>query len=92
MKWFNNIDFFRPPEDSPEMKYLRERAKAMGGPLPARKVKPIQITAPPLEIFKDALAGSRRPRSLHHRGFRRRPEEPDEASGTGQAGGAHRAG
>ena len=41
------------------MKYLRERNEAMGGPLPARNVKPIQITAPPLEIFKDALAGSR---------------------------------
>ena len=48
-----NIGFYRPPEDSPEMKYLREREKAMGGPLPARHVKPIQITAPPLEIFKD---------------------------------------
>ena len=53
----NNIGFYRPPEDSPEMKYLREREKAMGGPLPARHVKPIQITAPPLEIFKDLLAG-----------------------------------
>jgi pyruvate dehydrogenase E1 component len=53
----NNIGFYRPPEDSPEMKYLREREKAMGGPLPSRHVKPIQITAPPLEIFKDLLAG-----------------------------------
>jgi pyruvate dehydrogenase E1 component len=52
-----NIGFYRPPEDSPEMKYLREREKAMGGPLPARSVKPIQIAAPPLEIFKDLLAG-----------------------------------
>src|SRR5580698_6991946 len=46
------IGFYRPPEDSPEMKYLREREKAMGGPLPARNVKPIQITAPPLELFQ----------------------------------------
>jgi len=46
-----------PPEDSPEMKYLRERERAMGGRLPVRHVKPIQITAPPLEIFKDLLAG-----------------------------------
>ncbi len=53
----HNIGFHRPPEDSPEMKYLRERERAMGGPLPVRHVKPIQITAPPLEIFKDLLAG-----------------------------------
>ena len=54
-----SIGFHRPPEDSPEMKYLRARLNAMGGSLPARKVKPIQITAPALEIFQDALGGSR---------------------------------
>ncbi len=54
-----NVGFYRPPEDSPEMKYLRERNDLMGGPLPVRNVKPIQITAPALEVFKDALAGSR---------------------------------
>jgi pyruvate dehydrogenase E1 component len=55
----HNVGFYRPPEDSPEMKYLRERNEAMGGPLPARHVKPIEIKAPALETFKDALAGSR---------------------------------
>jgi pyruvate dehydrogenase E1 component len=55
----HSIGFHRPPEDAPEMKYMRERLNAMGGPLPARKVKPIQVTAPPLEIFQDALGGSR---------------------------------
>jgi pyruvate dehydrogenase E1 component len=55
----HNIGFYRPPEDAPEMKYMRERIKAMGGSLPARKVKPIQISAPPLEMFHDALGGSR---------------------------------
>jgi pyruvate dehydrogenase E1 component len=55
----DTVGFFRPPEDSPEMKYLRERTKTMGGSLPARNPKPIQIAAPPLEIFHDALGGSR---------------------------------
>ena len=27
--------FYRPPENSPEMKYLRERRQAMGGSVPA---------------------------------------------------------
>ena len=29
-----------------EMRYLRQRIEAQGGPLPARKVKPIEIKAP----------------------------------------------
>src|SRR5690349_22438490 len=48
-----HIDFLRPKEDSPEMKYLRARLEAQGGSLPERKVKPIEIKAPPLEIFHD---------------------------------------
>jgi pyruvate dehydrogenase E1 component len=55
----NTVGFFRPPDDSPELRYIRERMNAMGGPLPARNSKPIQITAPPLEIFNDAIGGSR---------------------------------
>ncbi len=55
----HEIGFLRPAEDSPEMKYIRSRIEAMGGTLPSRKVKPIEMTAPPLEAFHDALSGSR---------------------------------
>jgi pyruvate dehydrogenase E1 component len=54
-----HISFFRPPEDSPEMKYLRSRIDAMGGSVPKRTVKPIDLKAPPLETFHDAMGGSR---------------------------------
>jgi pyruvate dehydrogenase E1 component len=54
-----HIGFFRPPEDSPEMKYLHGRIQAMGGSLPARKVRPFEVKAPPLDAFHDALEGSR---------------------------------
>jgi pyruvate dehydrogenase E1 component len=54
-----HIEFFRPAEDSPEIKYLRSRVQAMGGSLPKRTVKPIQFKAPALETFQDALGGSR---------------------------------
>ena len=54
-----HVDFYRPPEDSPEMRYLRQRIEAQGGPLPTRIVKPIEIKAPALETFKEALEGSR---------------------------------
>ena len=50
--------FFKPPEDSPEMKYIRERRDAMGGSLPARKVPKITIQAPPVATFAESLAGS----------------------------------
>ncbi len=55
----HTISFYRPPDDSPEMKYIRERLDANGGSLPSRRAPAIEIQAPPLELFKDALAGSR---------------------------------
>jgi pyruvate dehydrogenase E1 component len=51
--------FFTPPADSPEIQYLHERRRALGGYLPARlPLKESQITAPALESFKEALDGS----------------------------------
>ncbi len=42
--------FYRPPDDSEEMRYLRERREELGGYLPRR-----QVTAPPLEEFPEKL-------------------------------------
>ena len=51
-----NIPFYKPAEDSPEMKYLHERRKALGGYLPHRRVKADeQFTIPPLDTFKAVL-------------------------------------
>jgi len=55
----HTVSFYRPPEDSPEIQYLHARRKELGGYLPARKVKRIELKAPPLELFADALAGSK---------------------------------
>jgi pyruvate dehydrogenase E1 component len=54
----HTVSFYSPPEDSPEMRYLRERRQALGGYLPARQPRRIRITAPPLEFFAETLAGS----------------------------------
>ena len=54
-----HLDFFRPAEDSPEMKYLRKRSEAMGGPLPARKTDFPHVTAPALEFFHETTSGSK---------------------------------
>ncbi len=54
----HTISFYRPPADSPEMKYMTARRKALGGPLPARKPRKIEIQAPPIEFFNEQLEGS----------------------------------
>ena len=50
------IPFYRPEADTPEMKYLHERRKALGGYLPKRRVKADeQLKVPPLETFQAVL-------------------------------------
>ena len=50
--------FYKPPEDSPEMRYLRDRLKAMGGGLPMRKPCAEKLKAPPLDMFGALLEDS----------------------------------
>jgi pyruvate dehydrogenase E1 component len=52
------LPFFRPPEDSPEMQYLKARRKALGGYLPVRRTSAAPLAVPPLEAFKNLLDGS----------------------------------
>jgi pyruvate dehydrogenase E1 component len=50
------IPFYKPADDTPEMKYLHERRKALGGYLPKRRVKADEtFTVPPLDTFKAVL-------------------------------------
>ncbi|MCQ3933995.1 MAG: pyruvate dehydrogenase (acetyl-transferring), homodimeric type [Gammaproteobacteria bacterium] len=51
-------EFYRPPEHSPEMRYLRERRAALGGPWPQRVVQCPSLQAPELGFFEEHLAGS----------------------------------
>jgi pyruvate dehydrogenase E1 component len=48
--------FYRPPDDSPEMEYLRERRKALGGPVPSRSLKPVTMQVPRLADYEGTLA------------------------------------
>ncbi|QIL72834.1 pyruvate dehydrogenase (acetyl-transferring), homodimeric type [Diaphorobacter sp. HDW4B] len=51
-----DIPFYKPADDTPEMKYLHERRKALGGYLPHRREKADeQFTVPPLDTFKAVL-------------------------------------
>ena len=51
-----NIPFYKPAEDTPEMRYLHERRKALGGYLPKRRVAADEsFTVPSLQTFKAVL-------------------------------------
>lgn len=46
------VPFYKPKDNSPEMQYLQERRKALGGYLPARRLHESQTLAvPPLSAF-----------------------------------------
>jgi pyruvate dehydrogenase E1 component len=50
--------FYLPPEGSPEIEYLHERRRALGGYLPVRRTDAEPLEIPSLEIFEPLVAGS----------------------------------
>ncbi|HAB53721.1 MAG: pyruvate dehydrogenase (acetyl-transferring), homodimeric type [Ignavibacteria bacterium RIFOXYB2_FULL_35_12] len=53
-----NAPFFKPSEDSPEMKYLLARRQELGGFVPLRKSDVRPIKTPPEEIFEEFYKGT----------------------------------
>ena len=53
-----SVPYYRPPEDSPEMSYMRRQRKALGGSIPKRVEAKVRFKVPPLSILKTQLAGS----------------------------------
>ncbi len=51
-------EFYRPPEDAPELRYLRQRREDNGGWVPNRAVDCAALAIPPLEDFTEFLQGS----------------------------------
>ena len=51
-------DFYRPPDDSEEVRYLTERRAALGGGWPRREVHCPSLQAPDLALFQEQTAGS----------------------------------
>jgi pyruvate dehydrogenase E1 component len=50
--------FYRPAEDSIEIKYMRERRAALGGYVPTRKVRSEPLKAVPAEPFEEFYKGT----------------------------------
>ncbi|MCD6673661.1 MAG: pyruvate dehydrogenase (acetyl-transferring), homodimeric type [Burkholderiaceae bacterium] len=52
----HDLPFYRPPEDTPEMQYMLERRRALGGFLPQRRTRSSEsFTIPGLDMFKAVL-------------------------------------
>ena len=50
--------FYRPPDDSPELQYLREKRKALGGFMPTRTVRVEPLNAPIDPLFEEFAQGT----------------------------------
>jgi pyruvate dehydrogenase E1 component len=50
--------YFRPSEDSPEVKYIRERRAALGGYLPSRRRKAEPLEIPDISAFEAQIKGT----------------------------------
>jgi pyruvate dehydrogenase E1 component len=50
--------FYRPADDNPEMKYLRERREALGGHLPSRIITSPNLKTPEEAVFEEFYEGT----------------------------------
>ena len=57
-KDLKQVPFYRPPEDSPEMRYMRERRAELGGSIPARRKTSYSLPAPARSAFAGQLKTS----------------------------------
>ncbi|WP_067582416.1 pyruvate dehydrogenase (acetyl-transferring), homodimeric type [Endozoicomonas ascidiicola] len=54
-----NLPFFKPDADSPEMKYMRQRREKLGGFIPQRRVETdVKLEIPGLDAFEAVTKGS----------------------------------
>ena len=53
-----SLSFYKPADDSPEMKYMAERRVAMGGSVPQRRRKGNDLKVPELTAFENMLVAT----------------------------------
>ncbi|PTQ90625.1 pyruvate dehydrogenase E1 component [Agitococcus lubricus] len=54
------VPFYKPADNSPELRYMHERRKKLGGYLPTRQNSPQSLVIPELDVFAPVLQGSER--------------------------------
>ncbi len=50
--------FYRPPEDSPEIRYMKKRREELGGYLPSREIRARPLKTPSIDAFDEFLKGT----------------------------------
>jgi pyruvate dehydrogenase E1 component len=61
----SSIPFYKPADDTPEMQYLHERRKALGGYLPHRRKKADEaFKVPPIDTFKSVIEATAEGREI----------------------------
>ncbi|HEX7770153.1 MAG TPA: pyruvate dehydrogenase (acetyl-transferring), homodimeric type, partial [Dokdonella sp.] len=53
-----DVPYYHPGKDSPEVEYMLERRRALGGFLPQRRRKSVSLEAPALDAFAQITKGS----------------------------------
>ena len=53
-----HAEFYKPPDDGPEMVYLRQRRAELGGFVPGRRAPTMRLKPPKWEEFAEFFAGS----------------------------------
>lgn len=53
-----SVPYYRPKDDAPEMVYMRNARKKLGGPMPSRRPNLEALPVPSLDAFKSQLQGS----------------------------------
>ncbi len=53
-----DAEYYKPPDDSPEMQYLRECRAKLGGSLPVRRRQAETMPVPSLDLFASQLQGT----------------------------------
>ena len=54
----DDVPYYHPGKDSPEVQYMLERRKALGGFLPQRRAKSASIAVPDLSAFEQIIKGT----------------------------------
>ena len=85
----HDAPFYRPPEDSPEIQYMQERRKQLGGYLPERKVRAADQPRRSRGAVRGVLQGHGRPQGFDHDGVRAHAGETAARPGDRQADRAH---
>ncbi len=59
------VPLLKPSDDSPEMRYMKERREALGGPLPHRRIKADEsLKVPGLDVFAPVLEATAEGREI----------------------------